>query len=198
MASYQPGDERFAAGGWTDATRDPRFVQRRLRGERLIFCETVTRIRTNRDLVMSKLRGPWNWWALGRSIGFHRNADGSSDQTIAPIWWYIARVGCRVLPPVTLPDGERGVRLPIYLSRHFVGLQTIDLIDAADQHVIVRGRFHGVENHFPVGGIELVTTVHLGAESGTLFFPFPRGTGWVGLGRALEDASGDRSAAARS
>ena len=190
MPSYAPCDDRFAAGGWSDATIDPRFVQRRIKGERLIFCETVTRVHGSRDVVVAKLRGPWTWWSRGRTTGFRTNADGSSEQTVAPVWWYIARVGCRVLPPVKPPGDERGVRLPIHLSRHFVGLQTIDVIDAPDDNVIVRGRLHGVENHFPISGIELVITVHLGAEAGTLFFPFPRGTGWCGLAAAVERPTG--------
>jgi len=52
--------------------------------------------------------------------------------------------------------------------------------------LIIRGRFHGIE--YNVTGVpdQIAEGLHLGAESGTMPAPFPKGTGWVGLLHRLE------------
>ncbi len=75
------------------------------------------------------------------------------------------------------------------MTRHFVGMATMDVIDDAANHVRVCGRFHGVENHVPFIPLWMVIGIHLRAEAGNLLFPFPRGTGWPGLAQALASGS---------
>jgi hypothetical protein len=52
---------------------------------------------------------------------------------------------------------------------------------------VIRGRFHKVIENVPGPPRDFVTESHLRAESGTLPFPFPKGTGWLGLRRRLAE-----------
>lgn len=184
MADFAPHDDRFDAGDWMPLPVVPPFVQRRLRDTSRMYCETVMTARGDRDKAVAAIRGPWTWWDSGRTAAFRVNADGSTEQTLKPVWWYIAKVGCRTLPAIALAGAPSAIRVPIHMSRDFVGLQTVDVFRGAHDSLTIRCRFHGVENHFPVGK-RLVVPFHLRAESGTLPFPFPRGTGWIGLARLL-------------
>ena len=133
------------------------------------------------------LRGPWNWWQHGRSSGFQVNPDGSTSQVLSPIWWNFTRIRVQVFPGRDLP-GAGGIRLPILLSRHFRGTASIDVYPNPSPNptgggIVLRGRYHGVENHVPFISRERATRIHLGVEAGTLTFPFPAGTGYRGLFR---------------
>jgi hypothetical protein len=132
------------------------------------------------------LCGPWDWWSHGRVTGFTRNGDGSTDQTLSPVWWFITRVILHGLPPVDLPD-LRGRRVPVLLKKHFTGWSSMDVYpDDRGGSLIVRGRYHGVDYHLPGVSNTKAEHLHLKAESGRMPFPFPKGSGWVGLPKRLE------------
>src|SRR5712691_6476542 len=83
----------------------------------------------------------------------------------------------------SMPDGK-GRRVPVLLRKHFTGWSSMDV----SQHggaLVVRGRYHGVDYHVPGVSNKMAEGLHLQAEAGRMSFPFPKGTGWVGLLRRL-------------
>jgi hypothetical protein len=183
--AFRTDDTRFDSGDWTAMPASPPFSQRHLRGEKLIFCETVMAARGDCATAVDLIRGPWSWWHKGRSTDYRVEADGSSGQVLTPVWWYTTRIHLRILPPIPLPNSTPGVRLPIHMTRQFVGMATMDVIESGGGRLTICGRFHGVENRVPLIPLWMVSGIHLRAEAGTLLFPFPRGTGWRGLAEAL-------------
>jgi hypothetical protein len=184
MIAFVPRDEVFdEPDGWIVIPSDPPFrLRHKLKG-RLMYCETLmTGVRGRRDVAARLLLGRWGWWKKGRAKRFRQNADGTSDQILTPVWWYTTRIGLHNGPATPIPSGTR---VPIVLYRMFQGSASIDVVDAADGTLTLRGRFHGVENHVPLIPLWMVVGVHLRAEAGILLFPFPRGTGWPGLARAI-------------
>ena len=175
-------------GEWVDGYRDDHFRQRYLRGEGPIYCETVMTVRksTDYDAAIRLIRGPWDWWQHGRITDFTTNPDGSSDQILSPVWWFITRVGLHILPPVRL-SAVNGRRVPLLLTGHFTGWSSMDVYpDEPAGALMIRGRFHGVEYQVPAIPDRVAEGLHLEAESGTMPSPFPKGTGWVGLLQKLE------------
>jgi hypothetical protein len=174
-------------GDWVDTYTDEHFKQRELQKSDLIYCETLMSV-SNPDLeaAAALIMGPWDWWEHGRITDYRLNPDGSSDQTLAPVWWFITRVGLHIWPPVGLA-GFTGKRMALMLTGHFEGPSSMDVYaHPRGDGIIVRGRFHGVEYKMPAVPDKLAERLHLGAESGTMPLPFPKGTGWVGLRRMLE------------
>ena len=177
----QPG------GDWVHSYSDEHFQQRHLRESSPIFCETlmIAHGTTDVDAAIARISGPWDWWEHGRIANFTRNADGSSDQILSPVWWFITRVELHLFPPVTSPDAKR--RVPLKLSGHFTGPSTMDVYPHdSGNAIVIRGRFHGVEYHLPAIPDVIAEWLHLDAEAGTMPAPFPKGTGWVGLLHELE------------
>lgn len=184
------------ACGWVESYTDVHFRQRHLDRKGPIVCETLMTVHgsTDTDIAISLICGPWDWWDHGTIADFRLNPDGSSHQTLSPVWWFITRVGLEIFPPVDLSD-LRGRRVPLMLTGDFTGPSSMDVyLDPAGGPMIIRGRFHGVEYHVPAISNNIAEGLHLEAESGTMPGPFPKGTGWVGLLRKLES----RAAAAAS
>lgn len=175
-------------GDWVQSHLDEHFQQRYLDSEGPIYCETLMTVHgtTDADAAIALITGPWDWWEHGRIADYTINEDGSSDQILSPVWWFITRVGLHISPPVDLPD-LHGRRVPLLLSGHFTGPSTMDVYpsDRSDA-MVIRGRFHGVEYQVPVIPDSVAEGLHLEAESGTMPSPFPKGTGWVGLLHKLE------------
>ena len=173
---------------WVQSFSDEHFQQRHLLEEGAIFCETlmIAHRTTDADKAVALIRGPWDWWEHGRITDFVANGDGSSDQILSPVWWFITRVGLHIFPPVDLHD-FKGRRVPLMLSKHFTGPTSMDVyLKGTGDALIIRGRFHGVQYHVPGVPNALAEWLHLDAESGTMPSPFPKGTGWVGLLHTLE------------
>lgn len=191
MTSIQFRDERFAHGGFTGYVTDPRFTQRCLIEEGLIICETVTEASCTPEEALRQVRGPWDWWDHGKALDYTPGAE-FTDQVLAPVAWFITRVSMRQYQPIPIeaPEfpGLSGLRVPVSLGIHFRGTATVDIFEkpGAGQGVILRGRFHGVQNHVPGAPTFLAARMHLRAESGKLYWPFPQGTGFRGLLRRLE------------
>ena len=181
-------DREFESdSGWVHYYQDHRFNQRFLDKDGLMFCETLLLVRSSVDDAIALLYGPWYWWDHGRSFDFHFNGDGSCDQYLKPANWFWTKIGMRIFPPTEIPDGE-GLRLPLVLWNHFVGTASFDVytLKGAKDDVVLRGRFHGVENRVPLVPLPLATRRHLRAEAGNFLFPWPKGTGWIGLYLRLE------------
>jgi len=180
-----------SAGDWVDSYSDEHFRQRYLRQKGPIVCETVMTVHrtTNTAAAVGLICGPWDWWDHGRITDFTSNADGSSDQILSPVWWFITRVGLHIFPPVDLPD-LNGRRIPLLLTGHFTGPSSMDVYPhEGGNAMIIRGRFHGVEYNVAAIPDSVAEGLHLEAESGTMPPPFPKGTGWVGLLHKLEASS---------
>jgi hypothetical protein len=173
---------------WVQSYSDPHFQQRYLHQDGAIYCETLMTVHAG-DVAgdaMTLICGPWDWWEHGHIADFAANTDGTSDQVLSPVWWFVTRVALHIYPPVALPD-LKGKRAPMMLGRHFTGAASMDVYpNPAGSAVIIRGRFHGVEYHMPAIPNAAAEALHLGAESGTMPLPFPKGTGWVGLLKRLE------------
>src|SRR5215471_1269021 len=123
MESPSFRDELFESpsGDWVECYSDAHFRQRYLRRDGPIFCETVMTVRsTDTETAIALIRGPWDWWQHGRISQFRRNPDGTNDQMLAPIWWFITRIGLHGLPPIDVPDGN-GKRVSVLLKKHFTG-----------------------------------------------------------------------------
>src|SRR5580658_9595917 len=110
-------------GDWVQSHLDKNFRQSYLREEGPIYCETLMTVpgtTTDADTAIALICGPWDWWEHGRITDFATNADGSSDQILSPVWWFITRVGLHIFPSVDLPD-LKGRRVPLLLSEQFTG-----------------------------------------------------------------------------
>ena len=180
-----PGDH------WGERPVNEIFRHRYLRAQGSIYCETLMTVRETSDIdsAIDLIRGPWDWWDHGRTAEFTANEDGSSDQILSPVWWFITRVCLHILPPLSLPHLS-GWRVPLLLDKHFTGPSSMDVYPGErGGGIIIRGRFHGVD--YQITGVpnKLAEYLHLGAESGTMPVPFPKGTGWVGLRRKLKACS---------
>ena len=184
-------DDKFEQpGAWEQTLGETHFHQRFLHEEDLIYCETLMTVHgaTDIDAAVSHIRAPWDWWEHGRSTDFVTHEDGTHDQTLAPVWWFMTRVGVRTFPPGALP-GLKGQRVSILLSGDFSGVSSMDVYpDPGNAALIIRGRFHGVKYEVPLIPDALAEGLHMEAESGTMPAPFPKGTGWIGLLRLLEPA----------
>ena len=174
--------------GWIQHYKDGRFDQRYRIENGLIFCETILTTRAATAAVVALLQQEWDWWDNGKLISYRRNSDGSSEMDLKPISWYFVNVHMRILPPEDLPEWK-GIRLPVIYSRHFEGPSTIDVYPKpGGNEVVLRGRFQGVRHNLPMPFVPagMVAKMHLNTESGTLRFPFPKGTGYFGLAQRLE------------
>ena len=192
-------DETFAAPeGWQPFYRDERVQQRDFPHPSLIFCETVMAGHGDIQAASQLVLGPWTWWRHGRSTGFCKNSDGSTSQVLSPVWWNFTRIGVQVFPGQPLgPAG--GIRMPIRLTRHFLGPASIDIYpNPSGDGIILRGRYHGVEDHVPLVPRPRVIKIHLGVEAGNLNFPFPRGTGYTGLLSLVDKPGGGSNQRAAS
>jgi hypothetical protein len=183
-------DDEFdnPTGKWIETPINEHFWQRHVDDATIIVCETIMTVHGTTDLqpAIDLICGPWDWWEHGRITDFVSNADGSSDQILSPVWWFITRVGLHILPPVDLP-GLKGKRMGLMLSGHFVGPSSMDVyLNEREDGMIIRGRFHGVDYTMPAIPNLIAEGLHLGAEAGTMPVPFPKGTGWVGLLHKLE------------
>ena len=191
MTQFKYEDARFDdPAGWVRFDQNPRMVQRYIPHRKLIYCETILATRGSMEDAVRLLRGAWEWWHHGRSADFHLNPDGSTSQMLSPVWWNFTRVGVQVFSRRDLP-GTGGIRLPLLMSRHFRGVASIDVYpnpapDSTGGGLVIRGRYHGVEDHVPLIPPGMSTRIHLRAEAGTLSFPFPKGTGYCGLLELLE------------
>ena len=106
-----------ASGDWVQSHSDEHFQQRYLRNEGPIFCETLMTVHARLDTsaAINLICGPWDWWEHGRITDFTVNPDGSSDQILSPVWWFITRVGLHIFPPHDLPE-LKGRRAPLLLT----------------------------------------------------------------------------------
>jgi hypothetical protein len=187
-----------ATGDWVQSHLDEHFRQSYLREEGPIYCETLMTVHgtTDSDAAIALICGPWDWWEHGEIADFTANADGSSDQVLSPVWWFITRVALHIFPPVALPD-LKGRRVPLLLTKHFTGWSSMDVYpNERGDAMTIRGRFHGVEYQVAAIPDKLAEGLHLEAESGTMPIPFPKGTGWVGLLHKLETGSSIEDAVA--
>jgi hypothetical protein len=184
-------------GDWIQSYSDMHFRQRYLHQDGAIYCETLMTVHAPAavDSAIELISGPWDWWEHGRITGFTRNPDGSSDQVLSPVWWFITRVGLHLYPPAALEE-LRGTRIPLLLTQHFTGPASMDVYPdpSGGAAFNIRGRFHGVEYHMPAIPNSIAEALHLGAEAGTMPLPFPKGTGWAGLLEKLEAQSRSGSA----
>ena len=183
-------DERFRAeGNWRSLPEHDGFQLRYLSDPAVVVCETLMSSRGKAKDALELLRGPWDWWDRGGISGFEILPDGATDQVLSPVSWFWGHVRMRILPPVELPEVS-GWRIPLKLAGTFNGSASLDVYPGSKPgEIVVRGRFHEVVETMP-GPHDLVTALHLRAESGRLPFPFPKGTGWIGLRRKLVDRGG--------
>lgn len=190
MGKLKYRDDLFddPAYDWVHSHTDEHFRQRHLRQEGAIYCETLMTAHGTTDVAaaIGLICGPWDWWEHGQIADFVANGDGSSDQILSPVWWFITRVGLHIFPPLDLPE-LKGRRVPLLLTEDFMGPSSMDVYPAeSGEATMVRGRFHGVEYQVPAIPNKWAEWLHLDAESGTMPAPFPKGTGWVGLLHKLE------------
>jgi len=193
MPPFAFEDARFddPAAGWVEFHVGAHDRQRHLPHTDRIYSETVVDSRGSVEDAIRLLRGRWEWWQHGSASGFQQNADGSTSQVLAPVWWNFPRMALQIFPGIALPDtdpaGAGGIRLPMLVSRNFRGVASIDVFPRSPGGVVIRGRYHGVENHIPLMPLGMATRIHLRAEAGNLSFPFPSGTGFPGLLRRLSN-----------
>lgn len=183
-------------GEWVESHSDLHFRQRYLREGGPIYCETLMTVHDTTDIraAIELIRGPWDWWEHGRITDFRRNEDGSTDQVLSPVWWFITRVNLHILPPEDLAD-LKGQRVPLLLTQDFSGPSSMDVYPGgSSRDLVIRGRFHGIEYNVTAVPDKVAEGLHLEAESGTMPAPFPKGTGWVGLLHKLEPRGSVRSA----
>lgn len=177
-------DDLFDGASLRTYHQDDHFNQRCADGGSRIVCETVMRARGAVEDAVALVRGPWIWWDHGRVLSYREGEKGVFVQVLAPIWWNSTRIHQEILQPVPLP-GLDGVRVPIIMTHHLVGPATIDVFNrpGVPGEIIVRGRFHNVENHLPLIPMPLAAYIHLRTEAGNFI---PKNGGWRGLLRFVE------------
>jgi hypothetical protein len=173
------------APAWIELYADARFTQRyRIVGTRM-YTESVAAVHTDVDALCQALRGPWDWWRHGRYEAREEREDGTVHYDLWPTGSAIC-VHEVMHAPREVAGGS--VRLPIVLSGHASGTAYFDLRETA-QGSVMTGRFAGVTlaGFLPrLMGTKRFAINHLLAERGALGFPFPKGTGWIGLIERLE------------
>ncbi len=184
------GDEIFSAGeGWEILLESERFSQRYLVEGLRIWTESVARIDAEPDSIAAALRGPWDWWRKGR----YENRVELDGGRIRYDLWPVGRsrmvhVRETMAPTRELPAGAR--RIELELEHHANGLAYFELRPRRDRSSCdLIGRFDGAEiaGALPrLMGARRFAVNHLLAERGAMSFPFPPGTGWVGLIERLE------------
>ncbi len=149
------------------------------------LCETLLETHGDADQALALLRGPWSWWGRGHAREYSELPGHTTDQILVPVYWYWCHVRMRLLAPVRL--AENVWRIPGVLAGSFDGPATFDVIShPGTNRLTIRGRFHNVQDNVPIFPQHFVTRSHLRAEAGVLPFPFPQGTGWLGLRNLLE------------
>lgn len=168
---------------------DPIHQTHRLDGRRI---HTVTTVRlagvSPERLREALLAAPWTWWKHGRISGWTRKEGGGVRFVLWPVWLRSpARVGIELQPPVAGEEPGWGISSPkeVVAARFFAdfdGPGSYEVLPVRGGCVL-RSLWDGVAPRgftalLPVSSI---LKVHLGAESGTLSFPFRGGTGFPGL-----------------
>lgn len=143
---------------------------------------------------------PWTWWKHGKISDWTRREDGGCKFVLSPVWPYVpSKVGIELEPRTTDQRLTQWGAVPFasYSARFFAdfegpgGYDVLTLPDGA----ALRSRWDGVAR---VGvkklmPLPMILGMHLGAEAGTVGFPFPKGTGFPGLIEKLGAASADEA-----
>lgn len=168
---------------------DPIHQTHELVGRRI---HTVTTVRLSgvsaEPLRDALLASPWTWWRHGRISGWTREEGGGVRFALWPVWLRSpARVGIELSAPVAGSESGWGITSPkevvaARFSGDFDGPGAYETLPVRGGCVL-RSIWDGVA---PRGLVALmpvssILKVHLGAEAGTLAFPFRRGTGFPGL-----------------
>ncbi len=184
-------DDVFSSDeGWLSLFESERFSQRyRVEGRRM-WTESYARIEAEPEAIAAALRGPWDWWRRGH----YGNRVVLENGSIRYDLWPVGRARLvhmreTMAPTRVLADGALGIE--IELSHHARGRAYLEIRPTKAGGSDLIGRFDGVEiaGTLPhLMGPHRFAVNHLLAERGALRFPFPAGTGWVGL---IERVEGD-------
>jgi len=170
-----------AAAGWTPfPSPDPRFTQRyQIQNGITIFCETCAVFNTSPAKLLVSLQGQWTWWKGGKQTNWKRLPGGYTAYDLSPAGTPVPEIHETMSPPQNFPNGV--IRVRIDFSGQATGIAYMQLTPQAGGKTQLCGRFAGVQKHLPGFTTLMFTQKHLEAERGTLSFPLPKGTGWLGL-----------------
>lgn len=177
--------KKFATGPLAAQGANPIQHTARLAG-RLLHSETTVPVAAPADDVVAALLEPWTWWKGGRVSGYERRDDGGCRFVLWPAWLRLpARVGIELAPPRRGKEDGRTV-LDARFFADFDGPGRYEVAQTPHGSVL-RAVWDGVAVRGPTSLVpRLVLFLHVRAETGTLPFPLPRGTGFPGLLAHLE------------
>ena len=161
-----------------------RLANNRIHTVTTVRLSGITPDRVSRALVEE----PWTWWRHGRISGWTRTPEGGARFVLWPIWLRSpARVGIELAPPSVAPEEAWGVSQPriVVGARFFADFEgpgAYEILGVRGGSVL-RSVWDGVARRGVISPMPVwtVNKVHLGAEAGTLGFPFRSGTGFPGL-----------------
>ncbi len=168
---------------------DPIHQVHHLEGDRIHTVTTVRFPGVDPERLEQVLVGePWDWWKGGRVSHWTRTPDGGTKFILWPVWLRSpARVGIELSPAKTEEESILGAprRRRVVAARFFQDFEgpgAYEVLEARGGSVL-RAIWSGVRRQGVISILPVpsVLNIHLGAERGSLRFPFRSGTGYPGL-----------------
>ena len=146
------------------------------------------------------LERPWTWWRHSKIRDWQRTEEGGSRFVIEPVspasrarLRLPAVLGIELSPPTVAAErwagnSRRKIVLPARFFHDFDGPGRYEILDL-DGGSVLRSVWDGVERKtltIKLMPMWLFLRIHLAGEKGTLRWPFPTGTGYLGLIDELE------------
>lgn len=190
MANQAHDDIYASQDGWKEIpSKVPgesyRYSVRQLPEGKRYFTEVVMPLKgVTLEALQAQLTGAWTWWQHGSFKVSDKRPDGSMDYIFWPSPTPVVKLTCSMSPPEKLAGG--GVRLFSTMKGTADGAYYFDL-KPGDGGVVLTSRQLGVPRGLipSLMGIDKFAKTHVMSEIGEFGFPLPKGSGFVGLKKAL-------------
>ena len=134
----------------------------------------------------------WNWWKNGKITHWKRTETGGCSFILSPVAFVPSKVGIELNAKTTterMTAWDASIPLTSFSARFFADFEgpgSYEIL-ALDGGCALRSIWAGVarlglKKLMP---LSMILNMHLGAEAGTVGFPFPKGTGFPGLAQKL-------------
>ena len=164
-----------------------RYSVREVEGGEMYFTEVIFDIPaiSIADLVQ-EFTHPWTWWKYGKCVETARDAGGEIEFLFWPSPTPVVKLACRMRPAELLADGS--IRLFCEMSGTADGAYYFDFT-STPEGVRLTSRQLGQHKGFVslVMSLEKFAETHVLSEIGRFGFPLPKGSGFVGLRKALAE-----------
>jgi hypothetical protein len=135
----------------------------------------------------------WSWWKNGKISKWHQTSNGGRSFILAPVYPFVpSKVGIELASKTTSEHPTPwGTNVPVtsFVARFFADFEgpgcyeILRLEGGSALRSVWDGVVRlGMKKLMP---LSMILNMHLGAEAGTVGFPFPKGTGFPGLVKKL-------------